>query len=33
MKKRVVIWEVIASQGRCEPDMEQIMKRTFEMPA
>jgi hypothetical protein len=31
MKKRVVLWEVEASQGWCEPDMEQRMKRTFEM--
>ncbi len=33
MKKRVVILDVEASQGRWEPGTEQIMKRTFEMHA
>ncbi|ETI68241.1 hypothetical protein BAVI_13569 [Neobacillus vireti LMG 21834] len=31
MKKRVVIEDLLASRGRCEPDTDQIMKRTFEM--
>ncbi len=31
MKKRVVIWDAEANQGWWEPDVEEIMKRTFEM--
>jgi hypothetical protein len=31
MKKRVILWEVKASQGWWEPDTKQRMKRTFEM--
>lgn len=29
--KRVIICEKQASQGWCEPDMKQVMNRTFEM--
>lgn len=33
MKKRVILWEVKASQGWWKPGAKQRMKRTFEMHA